>query len=202
MTATVSKAAVTKARNAIAALIETDTAKRAELASGAQGRMKAYRAHFATDAFAEFAVANAINLPRLFGRCDKTIDRFSRVVKCLQAGHLALADGRDMNRFTFKHARNVIASHAKGAVYSKTDIVATRDKADQTRAEHLMASARSMSVLTDDRQDGIALFVLADLGLIERGETIDRNGKKETPVKVIESSPAYRLFCDLIAAGH
>lgn len=199
---TVSKAAVSKARNAIAALIETDTAKRATLATGAQGRMKAYRAHFATDAFAEFAVTYAIDLPRLFGRCDKTIDRFSRVVKCLQAGHLALADGRDMNRFTFKHARNLVASHAKGAAYSKSDILATRDKADVNRAEHLTASARVMAVGTDDRQDGIALFVLNDLGFMVKGETIERNGKKETPCQVVESSPAYRLFVELIAAGH
>jgi hypothetical protein len=183
-----------------AAMIETMlTARRdrdASLAEGGRKRSQKYCAFFATAKFATAATDYKIDLNDMFGRCDKTLDRFVRVFDALVSGSLALKGETDQNRYTFNLVRSLVKGVATKQAVKKTDILATATKRDDAQ-EFVTVSRRVMSDTTAERQSGIATYVLELLGIVTR----TKNESGIVTMTVNTNAVAYKRFCKLIAQG-
>lgn len=168
----------------------------AGFAEGARKRSATYLAFFATAKFATSVVDYGFDLKDIFDRCDKTLDRFVRVLKCLQENTMQIASDRDQNRYTFNLMRTLVASVNQKTAVNKVDVLATATKRDDAQ-EFVNVSKRVMSDLTADRQSGIAVFTLELLGFLTR--TKNANGSVEYHVN--KNSAIYRKVCKLIAEG-
>lgn len=166
-------------------------------AQPARDRVQKVCAFFATDRFATAACDYGFDLTDLYGRCDKTLDRFVRVLDVLLKDSIALGSEKDQNRYTFNLIRTLVASVNAQATVTKSDVFATATKVE-TAPEFVAVSKRFMSESTADRQSGIATYVLEMLGLLTRVKNM--NGSVD--YKVNKNSKIYRKVCKIIASGN
>ena len=138
-----------------------------KLAEGGRKRSDKYLAFFATAKFATAASDIGFDLKDLFERCDKTLDRFVRVLETMMSDTLQATSERDQNRYTFNLMRTLIGAANAKAQVTKTDVIATATKREGL-ADYVNVSSRVMSESTADRQSGIAVYVLECLGFLTR----------------------------------
>jgi hypothetical protein len=174
----------------------TLTAKYATKAENAQQRIAKVTAFFATDRFATMVVDHGFDLKDIYDRCDKTLDRFVRVIDTLNRDTMQIASDKDQNRYTFNLIRTLVASVNAQVAVKKSDVFATATKVE-TAPEFVAVSKRFMSESTADRQSGIATFVLEMLGLLTR----NRNADGSVEYKVNKNTKVYRKVCKLIASN-
>lgn len=165
-------------------------------AQNAQDRIAKVTAFFATDRFATAAVDYKFDLKDAYKRCDKTLDRFVRVLDVLLKDSMTLGSDKDQNRYTFNLIRTLVGSVNAQVAVTKADVHATATKVE-TAPEFVAVSKRFMSESTADRQSGIATYVLEMLGLLTRVK--NANGSVE--YKVNKNSKIYRKICKIIASG-
>ena len=182
--------------NTLSQMITDRKAKDATLCAQAVKRSDKYCAFFSTAKFATVAVDARFDLTDLFGRCDKTLDRFVRVLDSVMRDNLDLTNESDQNRYTFNLLRTVVAGAATKTAITKSDVFATATKTD-TAPEYVTVSRRKMSDSTAERQSGIATFVLECLGIVTRTKT--ESGSVVMTVNV--NAPMYRRALKLVASG-
>lgn len=171
-------------------------ARYATNAQPAQDRIAKVVAFFATEKFATATVDYGFDLKDLFGRCDKTLDRFVRVLDTLNRDTMQVASEKDQNRYTFNLIRTLVGSVNAQIAVSKKDVFATATKVENA-PEFVAVSKRFMSESTADRQSGIATYVLECLGLLTRKK--NSNGSVEYVVN--KNSKIYRKVVKLIASN-
>lgn len=172
------------------------TARYSTKAQNAQDRIAKVTAFFATDRFATAAVDYKFDLADVYTRCDKTLDRFVRVLDVLLKDSMTLGSDKDQNRYTFNLIRTLVGSVNAQVAVTKTDVFATATKVD-TAPEYVAVSKRFMSESTADRQSGIATYVLEMVGLLTRV----KNANGSVDYKVNKNSKIYRKVCKIIASG-
>lgn len=188
--------AIAEVKGALAEHIAARKVRDAKFAEGARKRSEKYLAFFATDRFAATAFDYGFDLTDLFSRCDKTLDRFVRVLDTLNRDTLQVASDRDQNRYTLNLMRTLVASVNAQATVAKSDVFATATKVDNAR-DFVNVSRRVMSESTADRQSGIAVYVLELLGFLHRSKNLDGS----VSYHVNRNSKIYRKVLKLIAAN-
>lgn len=196
MTATERATAIEATASQVRDLITARKVTDADLAEGGRKRSEKYCAYFATARFATAAVDYGFDLRDLFDRCDKTLDRFVRVLDTVLNDSLQVTSDRDQNRYTFNLMRTLVASVNAQTMVKKTDVLATATKRDDAQ-DFVNVSKRIMSDTTADRQSGIAVYVLECLGFLNRIK--NANGSIEYHVN--RNSKIYRKVVKLIASG-
>ena len=138
-----------------------------------------------------------INLDRFFNRCDKTLDRFFKVLQVVNLDSLTVAKETDQNRYTFNLIRSLIAAHAKNiAMLTKDEQLATASKRNiDENQDYVAVAKRIMCDSTAKRQTGIAAMVLQDLGFLN----VVFHGNTIAGLTVNSDSAAYKQFADMIA---
>lgn len=172
------------------------TERYATKAQNAQDRIAKVTAFFATDRFATAAVDYGFDLGDVYQRCDKTLDRFVRVLDVLLKDSMHTTSDKDQNRYTFNLIRTLIGSVNAQATVNKSDVFATATKVLDA-PEYVAVSKRFMSESTADRQSGIATYVLEMLGLLTRVKNM--NGSVD--YKVNKNSKFYKKVCKIIASA-
>lgn len=179
----------------VAARQERDAAKLT--CQNALRRSRNYSQEMLKADFATTVTTYDMNLDRFFERCDKTLDRFFKVLTALKLDTLSVAKETDQNRYTFNLVRTLIAAHAKSiAMISKDDQLATASKREVSQ-DYISVAKRIMCDSTAERQTGIAAKVLEDLGFCN----VTFNGNKIAGITVNAKSAAFKLFADMIARG-
>lgn len=189
------EAAITETAIALESLIAARRERDSKLADSAIKRSEKYCAFFATARFATAAVDYNLDLKDIFSRCDKTLDRFYRVLDALLIGSLALRNESDQNRYTFGLAKSLIGSVKEKEFMTKSDVLATATKREDAR-EFVTVSRRIMSDSTAERQSGIATYVLECLGMVVR--TKSESGIVQMTVN--KNATAYNRFLELVSA--
>lgn len=188
--------AIAETAETIAANNAALKARYAENAQGAVKRVQNVTAFFATARFATAAIDYRFDLTDAYKRCDKTLDRFVRVLDVLLNDSMQTTSDKDQNRYTFNLLRTLVASVNAQTAVTKADVFATASKVADA-PEFVAVSKRFMSESTADRQSGIATYVLEMLGLLTRKKNM--NGSVEYHVN--KNSAIYRKVVKIIASG-
>lgn len=188
--------AISVCATTLCAMVADRRMKDAALCAQAVKRSDKYLAFFATAKFATVAHDYRIDLADLFGRCDKTLDRFVRVTDNLLRDDLSIRAESDQNRYTFNLLRTLVAGAANKIAVTKSDVFATASKVADA-PEYVTVSRRIMCDSTAERQSGIATYVLECLGIVTRTKT--ESGSVIMTVNV--NSPMYRKVVKMIASG-
>lgn len=146
------------------------SAKRKERVAGkaeaAQRNVDDFCAFCATQAFAALSVDWSLDLEDIFKRCDKTQKRFVAVCESLMNDSFALRNDSDQRRYVFNLARTLLNGAKRGDVtITKSDVLATATKTDSA-PDYVVISSQLVANSTQDRQSGIAQYVLEMLGFL------------------------------------
>lgn len=180
----------------IAAKLAERAIRDAKLAPSAAARVKGYNAYCATALFAGDVETYAIDLNKFFNMCDKTIDRYVKLMQALATGAFYLNNENDQNRFAFNAIRSMVNAHnVKVAQLTRDDTFAIGQKVE-TANDYVAVSSRIMADSTVARQVGIALTCLEVLNMCE----VQRVGSKVVGYKINDKSPMFKRLAKMVKA--
>ena len=192
--------ALTETADKVRALVETRKVRDAETLTcqNALRRSRNYNADFLKASFTEVFVDYGVDLDTLFSRCDKTLDRFCKVVdQIFNNDTLSPTDSRDQYRYTVNLIRSLVKANAANvSVLVKSDVLATATKR-KTDNDFVQVASRLMCDSTAERQSGIAAKVLTDLGFCNA----KFNGNKLVGLTLNTDSVIFAKICQMIADG-
>lgn len=187
---------LTATKSQICELIIARKVRDANLASGGLKRSESYCAFFATDRFAQIATDCAIDLNKMFNRCDKTLNRLELFLKAIAEDTFFMRNESDQNRYIYGLIKSMVNAHnMKLGAITRADKFAATQKVEGA-ADHVVSLSRIMSDLTSERQGGIATYVLEDLGFCE----FVRNGRMVTGYKVKPKSAIFKRLARMVKA--